>query len=363
MPNPRATAGILSLAAYLPKAYHDAEFIASQSETPADVIRTKLGWYQKNVPGPGDHTVSMGLRAARKALHLSGLKPSDIDLVIWSGEEIKEFRNWPVGPKIQKDLGLKNAWSFDIQQRCGTTLVGLKLARDMIRADDRINTSSSLPATGTPTSSLPQPPRALDVLSLGRRRRLRRTEGLPRNEILEGHFMTDGSFTWDVYVPQGGSAAPMTLEGLREGKQYLDVMDPVGMKERLDKLSLSNWLLCIDKALEKGGYTRSDVDYLATLLVKRSAHDYLMSELKLRPEQTRYFEEFGHQGQNDQILSLELGIEEGRIKDATSSSWFLPASVMPGTYCSCAGASNRKGVVKRCFMAIGSAVGGIVIRT
>jgi len=107
----------------------------------------------------------------------------------------------------------------------------------------------------------------------------------------------------------------MTVEGLREGKQYLDVMDPVGMKDRLDRLSLSNWLLCIDKALEKCGYTRADVGYLATLLVKRSAHDHLMNELGLKPEQTRYFAEFGHQGQNDQILSLELAIEEGRIKD------------------------------------------------
>ena len=71
----------------------------------------------------------------------------------------------------------------------------------------------------------------------------------------------------------------MTLEGLKEGRQYLDVMDPVGMKERLERLSLSNWLLCIDKALAKGGYTRADVDYLATLLVKRSAHDYLMEAL------------------------------------------------------------------------------------
>lgn len=107
----------------------------------------------------------------------------------------------------------------------------------------------------------------------------------------------------------------MTAEGLREGKQYLDVMDPEGMKERLDKLSLSNWLLCIDKALEKSGYTRADVNYLATLLVKRSAHDHLMNQLGLKPEQTRYFAEFGHQGQNDQILSLELGIEEGRLKN------------------------------------------------
>ena len=80
-------------------------------------------------------------------------------------------------------------------------------------------------------------------------------------------------------------------------------------------MSLSNWLLCIDKALAKCGYTRSDVDYLATLLVKRSAHDYLMKELGLKPEQTRYLEEFGHHGQNDQILSLELAVEENRLKD------------------------------------------------
>ena len=80
--NSKPTAGVLSLATYIPKAFHDAEYIASQSETPAEIIRTKLGWYQKNVPGPGDHTVAMGLKAARKALYYSGLGPSDIDLVI-----------------------------------------------------------------------------------------------------------------------------------------------------------------------------------------------------------------------------------------------------------------------------------------
>ena len=106
----------------------------------------------------------------------------------------------------------------------------------------------------------------------------------PVNHIISSHFMSDGSFAWDVYVPQGGSAAPMTAQGLATDQQnYLDVMDPVGMKQRLEKLSLSNWLVCIDKALAKAGYTRQDVDYLATLLVKRSAHDYLMEQLGLEP--------------------------------------------------------------------------------
>lgn len=316
MPDPNTRAGLLSLATYIPRAYHDAEYIASHSDTPADIIRAKLGWRQKNVPGPGDGTVAMGLKAARKALYYSNLAPEDIDLVIWSGEEVKEYRNWPVGPKIQKELGLGHAWSFDMQQRCGTTLVALKLARDMIRADDSIR--HVLIVTGYRNSDLihyPNPRvRWMYYLAAGGAACVVQRD-CPRNEILESQFLSDGSFAWDVYVPEGGSAAPLTVEGLRRGRQYLDVMDPEGMKDRLEKLSLSNWLVCIDQALEKCGKKRADVDYLAALLVKRSAHDYLMNQLGLGPEQTRYLEEFGHHGQNDQILSLELAIEENRLND------------------------------------------------
>lgn len=316
MPDSKPFAGILSLAAYVPRAHHDADYIASHCETPAEIIRSKLGWYQKSVPGPGDGTVAMGIKAARKALYYARLDPSEIDLVIWSGEEIKEFRSWPVGPKVQKELGLKQAWSFDMQQRCGTTLVAIKLARDMIRADKRIN--NILIASGYRNSDLihyPNPRvRWMYYLAAGGAACVIQ-RNCPKNQILEGHFISDGAFAWDVYVPQGGAAEPMTAEGLKQGKQYLDVMDPQGMKARLDKLSLTNWLDCIDKALAKSGYDRGDVDYLATLLVKRSAHEYLMGQLGLDPEQTRYLGEFGHHGQNDQILSLELALEEGRLKD------------------------------------------------
>lgn len=310
------TAGIRSFAVYLPRSYHDADFIASQCDTPAEIIRNKLGWRQKNVPGQGDGTVAMALKAARRALFYSELEPRQINLVIYSGEEIKEYRNWPVGPKIQKELGLTKAWSFDMQQRCGTTMVAIKLARDMIRADDRLK--NILVVSGYRNSDLIHYPnsrvRWMYYLAAGGAACVVQRD-CSRNEILGSHFMSDGSFAWDVYVPQGGSAEPMTLSGLKEGKQYLDVMDPEGMKERLERLSLTNWLICIDKALAKCGYTRADVDYLATLLVKRSAHDYLMKELGLRPQQSRYLEEFGHHGQNDQILSLELAVEEGRLKD------------------------------------------------
>ena len=307
--------GILSFATYITRKYHDAEYIASKSETPAEIIRTKLGWYQKNVPMKGDGTVAMGLKAARKAIYYSELEPSDIDIVIYSGEEIKEYRNWPVGPKIQKELNIRNAWSFDIQQRCGSTLVALKLAKDLIVANKDVN--NILIVSGYRNSDLIDysNPRVrwMYYLAAGGAACIVQ-RNCKKNEILSSHFLSDGSFAWDVYVPQGGSANPITAEGLEKGMQYLDVMDPVGMKDRLEKLSLKNWLFCIDRALKKCGYSRKNVNYLATLLVKKSAHEFLLKELGLKENQTRYLAEFGHHGQNDQILSLELAVEEGKIK-------------------------------------------------
>ena len=316
MQQPQANAGILSFATYITRYYHDADYIGAHSHTPADVIRKKIGWTEKNVPGPGDHTVEMGLRASRKTLYYSGLQPEDIDLVIWSGEEYKEYRSWPVGPKVQKELGLKKAWSFDMQQRCGTTVAAMKLARDMIRGDSSIN--NILIATGYRNSDLidynDEEARFMLYLAAGGAACIVQRD-CPKNQILESHIISDGSFSGDVLVPAGGAAKPMTKQALLNNEYRATCVDPEGMKKRLEMKSLSNWLISIDKALEKSGYTRKDIDYVAMILVKRSAHDYLMNQLGVKPHQTRYLGEFGHHGQNDQILSLELAIEENLVKD------------------------------------------------
>jgi 3-oxoacyl-[acyl-carrier-protein] synthase-3 len=316
MQQPQASAGILSFATYITRYYHDADYIAAHSSTPADVIRNKIGWTQKNVPGPGDHTVEMSLKASRKALYYSGLKPEDIDLVIWSGEEYREYRSWPVGPKLQKELGLKKAWSFALQQRCGTTVVALKMARDMIRGDSSIN--NILIATGYRNSDLidynDEKARFMLYLAAGGAACIVQ-RNCPKNQILESHIISDGSFSNDVLITVGGAAKPITKQALLNHEFRVTCVDPEGMKKRLEMKSLSNWLISIDKALEKSGYTRKDIDYVSMILVKRSAHDYLMNQLGVKPKQTRYLGEFGHHGQNDQILSLELAIEENLIKD------------------------------------------------
>jgi 3-oxoacyl-[acyl-carrier-protein] synthase-3 len=54
---------------------------------------------------------------------------------------------------------------------------------------------------------------------------------------------------------------------------------------------------------------------LAILHFKRSAHLAVLQEFGLKEEQSTYLDEYGHLGQNDQLLSIKLGLEAGRIKD------------------------------------------------
>ncbi|HNR80690.1 MAG TPA: 3-oxoacyl-[acyl-carrier-protein] synthase III C-terminal domain-containing protein, partial [Mesotoga infera] len=71
----------------------------------------------------------------------------------------------------------------------------------------------------------------------------------------------------------------------------------------------------IRESLEKSGYSQRDIDYLAILHFKKSAHFGVLEELGLREDQSTYLDEYGHLGQNDQILSIKLGLKEGKIKD------------------------------------------------
>lgn len=136
----------------------------------------------------------------------------------------------------------------------------------------------------------------------------------PKNQLLEADIMTDGTFSEDVVVPVGGTKTPLTPSHLTEHLYQLDVLDPIGMKERLEQKSLSNFLKVIRSSLLKSGYREEQLHYLAMLHMKRSAHDYILTELGLQPEQSIYLQEYGHIGQIDQILSLQLALEQNRIQ-------------------------------------------------
>ncbi|MEZ7170429.1 3-oxoacyl-ACP synthase [Sporosarcina sp. OR05] len=310
------TVGIVSTGMYIPSSKMTGEEIAERANLPIEVVKTKMGISEKPIPGEQDHTVAMAIWAAQDAMRKGGVDAKEIDVIIYIGEEHKEYPLWTAAIKIQEEIGAHHAWGFDVALRCGTTIMAMKVAKSLLLTDPSIQTV--LLAGGYRNGDFidyeNERTRFMFNLGAGGAAMILRRDH-PTNLILEAEIMTDGSFSEDVVVPIGGTKHPLTPADLANGLYRLDVLDPVGMKERLEQKSMQNFLKVIRSSLQKSGYHEKDLDYLAILHMKRSAHDYVLRELGLADEQSIYLHEFGHIGQMDQILSLELAQQAGKLKD------------------------------------------------
>jgi len=310
--------GLESWGIYIPKKRHTSDYISQETGIPKNILEEKFGLKSKSVPGPDDHTVAMGARASFQALERANITANDLDLIIWAGEVYAERPMMTYGIKLQQLLGNPTKpWAFDINQRCGTFLVGMLLGKCLIQTDPKIQ--RVLVASGYRNSDLinykNQNSRFMISLAASGAAAILRGDS-KTNEILGISAISDGKFADDVYVPAGGTIQPISKEAIDNDLIYLDVPDPEGLKQRLDKFSMDAFIKVIDDALQQSSYTRKDIDYLALLHMKRSAFEYVAKAVGVDPyTQATYFEEIGHNGQNDGIISLEYGLKSDKIKN------------------------------------------------
>jgi 3-oxoacyl-[acyl-carrier-protein] synthase III len=310
------TIGIVSTGIYIPENYMTGREISDKAGIPINVVEEKMGIKKKPVPGVDDHTCEMGIKAAKKAIEKAGINPAEINLVIYIGEEHKEYPLWTAGIKLQEAVGAYQAWAFDVALRCGTTMMALKLAKSMMLSDPSIQTVLLAGGYRNVDFIDYENPRTRFMFNLAAGGgAILLKQGHNENLLLETEMITDGSFSEDVVVVAGGTKLPISKETLDARLNYLDVLDPEGMKLRLEQKSMENFLKVIKDSVLKSGYSVSDIDYLGILHMKRSAHEYVLTELGLSLDQSVYLEDYGHIGQIDQILSLELALEQGKIKN------------------------------------------------
>ena len=313
--------GIVGVGVYLPKRKMTAKEIsdATGGNWSEDAVINKLGIVEKYIASdePCDGTQEMGALAALDCLKNTGMDPMDIDAILCFGEEWKEYPLTTSACYIQDRIGAKRAWGIDVQNRCCTTVAAMKMAKDMLLADDECHNvlvcggyrnCDLIDFTDNDLSFM------FNLSAGGGAVLLRKNHN--KNLLLGTHLMSDGSVVHTAGSPIGGTANPVTPENAGQAFK-LRLMDAVKMKGLLNTVSMPNWMNCIDQALRKSGMTRADIGFLDILHIKRSGHRGMLADLGLTEEQTIYLENHGHVGQVDQILSLKLALESGKVKDGT----------------------------------------------
>ncbi len=316
----KPTVGIVGTGIYLAEGRMPAKAISEGTKGvwTEQAIIEKLGIKEIRVPGPNDGTQEMGAKAALDCLANTGIKPETIDVILCVGEEWKEYPLTTSALYIQDRIGAVNAWGIDVQNRCCTTVTALKMAKDMLIADDEINTIMIVGGyrNGDFVDFTDKNMSMMYNLSAGAGAVILK-KNYGRNRLLGSHIIADGSLSRTAGVEIGGIANPITLDNYVAARKSLRLLDPIKMKNRLNEVSMPNWYKCIDEALRKSKLTRQDIGFLAILHIKRSGHMSMLADLNLREDQTIYLEDYGHIGQIDQILSIHLGLKTGQIKDGT----------------------------------------------
>ena len=313
--------GIIGFGTYLPKTYMSAAELAAATTVPEDVIVQKFGINKKPIASAEETTAFMGLESAKSALAMAGVEGSEVDLVIWCGAQHKDYPCWLASLYVAEKLGAKTSWGFDMEAMCGSMMAALEVGKSLMLAREDLNTVllvSGYRNNDLVSLKVPETRFMMDIGSAGSSLVLRKNAG--RNVIGASAFRGDGSLSEMCVVPTFGSKGwPPSADDVE--RAHFVVPDEKAFKAKLNEVTLPNFYKVVRESMVRSGWgdgtRREGIDYLAILHFKRSSHVAILEELGLGEQQTTYLNDYGHLGQNDQVLSLELGLRDGKIHDGS----------------------------------------------
>jgi 3-oxoacyl-[acyl-carrier-protein] synthase-3 len=298
--------GIAAMATYLPERWLTAAEIGAASGIPEAVLVEKFGIRGKHVAAADEHVSDMSVKAGAALLAERGVDPESVDCVMYFGSMWKDYAVWQAAPWIAHRLGCSRAFAVEYDNVSMGSPVALRLAKSLLVAEPELQSlllvaacrESYLLDYGNERS------RFMFNFGDGAVAALLTRDGA--NELLGSHALTDGSFSLQVKVEHGGSAAP-------DGSPFLDVADPRAMKEGLDAVSLPNFVAAAEGALARSGLALADVDYLCGIHMKRSMHDEILRALGV--ERAAYLDDTGHMSGVDPLLALDRAVRTGAVRD------------------------------------------------
>lgn len=306
--------GIVSYGLYLPEGIETADEVAAKSGLSPEAVAA-LGIARKHMPASDDQPVTMAVKAANQAFRSTrAIKPADVDVVIWTGEEYKDYIAQTASIRLQEEVGCRSAWAFDLVGQGVTSIVGLRVARDIMIGDETVNTV--LLAGGTRNIDLVDYTNRNTLFLLaasasGGAILLRRDH--PENLLLDTSIAVDPGMADEVYVPGGGSEIPFQPENLRSESMFYQVSDPKKLAEYLDR----RWCAGLTSVV-KNVLSDRTLDYLALRHLSFDDRQRVLQELMIKPEQSMVLDNWGHHGPNDILISLDHGLKSKAVQNGTT---------------------------------------------
>ena len=128
---PTLHARITGIGGYRPRRIVHNNEIVDRIDSSDEWIRERSGIIERRWAGEGESVIDMSMFAARPALEMAGIEPTEVDAILLATV------SWPyqtpaAAPLVAKELGI-TAMALDISSACSGYCHGIALANDLVR--------------------------------------------------------------------------------------------------------------------------------------------------------------------------------------------------------------------------------------
>jgi len=246
------SAALISVASWLPEARLTNADLERLVDTSDEWIRSRTGIAERRIAAPGDATSDLAARAGAIALERSGVEASDVDLLIVA-TSTPDMVFPSTACLAQAKMGL-TCPAFDLNAACTGFIYAVEMATAMIESG-RARTVMVIGADVL-SSIVDYTDRSTCIL-FGDGAGAVVLQASEEPGVLSVHLGADGTGADLLYVPAGGSAAPVTPENLAAGDTYLKMNG-----NEVFKFAVRAIPGVTKQALADSGLTTDDVDWL-----------------------------------------------------------------------------------------------------
>lgn len=278
-------------------------------ETTDEWIQERTGIKQRHIVEKGVATSDLATEAALKILAKSGLKPTDIDLIIVA--TITPDMQLPATAcLVQHNIGATGAWGFDISVACSGFLYAFQVAVQFV--SNGIHKNVLVLGVDVMSSIIDYTDRQTCIIfgDGGGGVLIQPSEGFEDGCVIDFLHEVDGSGGDFLCLPAGGSRNPATAETVANRQHFVHQDGKAVFKFATLKMSE----LCA-KVLERNGLTGNDIDLFVPHQANRRIIQAAVDRIQIPIERVIInIDEFGNTTAGTLPLALNSAMQAGRLK-------------------------------------------------
>ena len=289
---------------------HDLEKIMATSN---EWIIERTGIQERRYFQEGtDTTANMGTKAARKALQMANLEPTDLDLIIFA--TLSPDYVFPgSGVLVQRELGLKNIPALDVRNQCSGFVYALSVADQFIKTgmyNHVLVIGSEIHSSGLDFTDRG---RAVSVIFGGGAGAVVLSPAESEGQgILSTHLHADGELAEELACtfPTSNANERLTHDMIDNGSIY-----PYMNGQTVFKNAVVRFPEVIMEALEHNNLQPTDIDMLIPHQANLRITSFIQQKMGLPAEKVfSNIQRYGNTTAASIPIALSEAVEQGKIK-------------------------------------------------